>query len=85
VTWKREILNKLSFFLNALRKFDRDNGLLLSSGITFNLLVGLIPLTLLSLALSGSYLFNDRDVLDHLRHYFENGPCLRSYDYGEHF
>jgi membrane protein len=71
VTWKREILNKLRFFLNALKKFDNDNGLLLSSGITFNLLVGLIPLTLLLLALSGSYLFSDREVLDHLRHYLE--------------
>ena len=71
MTWKREILSKLSFFLNALKKFDSDNGLLLSSGITFNLLVGLIPLTLLLLALSGSYLFSDREVLDHLRHYLE--------------
>jgi len=71
VTWGREILNKLSFFLNALKKFDNDNGLLLSSGITFNLLVGLIPLTLLLLALSGSYLFSDREVFDHLRHYLE--------------
>jgi membrane protein len=71
VTWKKEILNKLRFFLNALKKFDNDNGLLLSSGITFNLLVGLIPLTLLLLALSGSYFFSDREVLDHLRHYLE--------------
>ena len=71
MTWKTEILNKLRFFLNALKKFDNDNGLLLSSGITFNLLVGLIPLTLLLLALSGSYLFSDREVLDHLRHYLE--------------
>jgi membrane protein len=71
VTWKREILNKLSFFLNALKKFDSDNGLLLSSGITFNLLVGLIPLTLLLLALSGSYLFSDREVIDHLHGYLE--------------
>lgn len=71
MTWKREILNKLRFFLNALKKFDNDNGLLLSSGITFNLLVGLIPLTLLLLALSGSYLFNDREVLTHFRYYLE--------------
>lgn len=71
MTWKREILNKLRFFLNALKKFDNDNGLLLSSGITFNLLVGLIPLTLLLLALSGSYLFNDREVLDHFHSYLE--------------
>jgi len=71
VTWKRKILSTLSFFLEALKKFDSDNGLLLSSGITFNLLVGLIPLTLLLLALSGSYLFSDHEVLDHLRHYLE--------------
>ena len=77
MTWKREILNKLSFFLTALKKFDRDNGLLLSSGITFNLLVGLIPLTLLLLSLSGSYLFSDREVLDHLRHTLERmAPAL---------
>ena len=71
MTWKRKILSTLSFFLEALKKFDSDNGLLLSSGITFNLLVGLIPLTLLLLALSGSYLFSDHEVLDHLRHYLE--------------
>jgi membrane protein len=69
--WKREIMNKLRFLLNALKKFDSDNGLLLSSGITFNLLVGLIPLTLLLLALPGSYFFSDREVLAHLRHYLE--------------
>ena len=71
VAWKREILSKLRFLFNVLKKFYSDNGLLLSSGITFNLLVGLIPLTLLLLALSGSYLFSDREVLDYLRHYLE--------------
>ena len=77
MTWTREILNKPSFFLNALKKFDRDNGLLLSSGIAFNLLVGLIPLALLLLALSGSYLISDREVLDHLRHHLERmAPAL---------
>ncbi len=58
--------------MDALRKFDKDHGFFLSSGITFNLLLCLIPLILLLLALLGTYLYSYREVLNHIRHYLEN-------------
>jgi membrane protein len=56
----------------ALNKFDDDHGFFLSAGITFNFLICLIPLALLPLALLGTYLYSDREVLDHVRRYWEN-------------
>ena len=53
----------------ALKKFNRDNGFFLSSGITFNILINLIPFILLLLALVGTYLYNDQEVLDHIHAY----------------
>ncbi len=68
---------KLQFLLNALKKFDTDHGFLLSSGITFNLLICLIPLSLLLLGLVGTYLYSDREVLSHIRRYLETvAPSL---------
>ena len=63
---------RFRIFWDALRKFDKDHGFFLSSGITFNLLICLIPLILLLLALVGTYLYNYREVLNHIRHYLEN-------------
>ena len=61
----------------ALKKFDDDHGFFLSSGITFNLLICLVPLMLLFLSLAGIYLYGDREVLNHIRSYFENAvPTL---------
>ncbi len=61
----------------ALRKFYDDNGFLLSSGLAFTFLVGLIPLLLLLLFLAGTYLYTDREVLTHIRRYLENvAPSL---------
>jgi len=75
--WKKGITEKIRLLLNALKKFDSDHGFLLSSGITFNLLICLIPLSLLLLALVGKYLYSDREVLTHIRHYLENvAPSL---------
>lgn len=69
--------SELRFFLKALKKFDEDHGFFLSSGITFNLLICLVPLILLLLALVGTYLYGDREVLNHIRRYFENAvPSL---------
>jgi len=68
-----EILKKLRLLLGALRKFYDDKRFFLSSGITFNLLMGLIPLTLLLLALAGTYLYSDRAVLSHLSQYRDRG------------
>jgi membrane protein len=74
---KRGISQKVHFFLNALKKFDTDHGFLLSSGITFNLLICLVPLTLLLLGLVGTYLYSDREVLSHIRRYLESvAPSL---------
>ena len=74
---KRVILSKFGLFWSALRKFDGDHGFFLSSGITFNLLICLIPVSLLLLAIVGTYLYSDREVLNHIRRYFENAvPSL---------
>jgi membrane protein len=71
VNTKERVLDQTRILWRAFSKFRNDNGFLLSSGITFNLLIGLIPLTLLLVALGGSYLYSDREVLDHLAHYLE--------------
>jgi membrane protein len=54
----------------ALKKFNGDNGFFLSSGIAFNILINLIPFVMLLLALLGTYLYNDQEVLDHIHVYF---------------
>jgi membrane protein len=61
----------------ALRKFNDDNGFFLSSGITFNILINLIPFIMLLSALVGTYLYNDQEVLNHIRAYFRDvAPTL---------
>ncbi len=61
----------------ALRKFYDDNGFFLSSGITFYILINLIPFIMLLLALVGTYLYNDQEVLNHIRAYFRDvAPAL---------
>jgi membrane protein len=68
---------RLLIFWSALKKFDKDHGFFLSSGITFNLLICLIPLVLLFLALLGTYLYGSREVLNHIRGYMESAfPSL---------
>ena len=56
----------------ALKKFNEDNGFFLSSGITFNILINLIPFILLLSALVGMYLYNDQEVLDHIHAYLRD-------------
>jgi membrane protein len=70
--WMREILKRLRLLWVAIKKFYDDKGFFLSSGITFNLLMGLIPLTLLLLALAGTYLYSDRAVLSHLSQHLKD-------------
>jgi len=73
----KSILSKLRILWSALKKFNNDNGFLLSSGLAFTFLVGLIPLLLLLLFLAGTYLYSDREVLNHIRRYLENvAPSL---------
>jgi membrane protein len=56
----------------ALKKFNEDNGFFLSSGIAFNILINLFPFIMLLLALVGTYLYNDQEVLDHIGAYFRD-------------
>jgi membrane protein len=73
----RKTLRNFGLLWPALRKFNDDNGFFLSSGITFNILINLIPFIMLLLALVGSYLYNDQEVLDHIRAYFRDvAPAL---------
>jgi len=71
VQWKK-IKRKLLVLSKALRKFDDDHGFFLSSGITFNFLICLIPLILLLLSLTGTYLFSSREVLNHISYHLQN-------------
>ena len=73
----KKILKDLSLLWEALKKFNNDNGFFLSSGIAFNILINLIPFILLLSALVGTYLYNDQEVLNHLRAYFRDvAPAL---------
>jgi membrane protein len=70
--WRGRFTKRFRILWEALRKFYKDHGFFLSSGITFNLLLCLIPLILVLLALLGTYLYSYREVLNHIRHYLEN-------------
>lgn len=73
----KEILRKFSLLWQALKKFNGDNGFFLSSGITFNILINLVPFIMLLLALVGTYLYNDQEVLSYIRVFFGNvAPVL---------
>jgi membrane protein len=72
-----KILKNFGLLWKALKKFNEDNGFFLSSGITFNILINLIPFIMLLLALVGTYLYNDQEVLEHIRAYFRDvAPAL---------
>src|SRR4030066_2263084 len=73
----KKFLKNFGLLWQALRKFNDDNGFFLSSGITFNILINLIPFIMLLLALVGTYLYNDQEVLNYIRAYFRNvAPAL---------
>lgn len=77
IHWRKAIGKRLHLLWEALKKFDDDNGFFLSSGITFNLLLCFVPLLLLLLALVGTYLYSDREILNHVRRYIESAiPSL---------
>ena len=77
IHWRKAIGKRLHLFWEALKKFNDDNGFFLSSGITYNLLLCFVPLLLLLLALMGTYLYTDREVLNHIRRYIESAiPSL---------
>src|SRR4030066_368466 len=73
----KKILKNFGLLWQALRKFNDDNGFFLSSGITFNILINLIPFIMLLLAMVGTYLYNDQEVLNYIRAYLRNvAPAL---------
>ncbi len=67
----KRVKGRLKFLWAVLKKFDTDHGFFLSAGIAFNLIICLIPLSLLLLALVGTYLYSDKEVLTHIRRYLE--------------
>jgi membrane protein len=67
-----KVRKDLGLLWQALKKFNDDNGFFLSSGITFNILINLIPFILLLLALVGTYLYDDQEVLDHIHAYLRD-------------
>lgn len=72
-----KILKDFALLWPSLKKFNGDNGFFLASGITFNLLVNLIPFIMLLLGVVGTYLYNHQAVLDHLHAYFRDmAPAL---------
>lgn len=77
MNWRKGVSKDLNLLWEAFKKFDQDHGFFLSSGITFGFLICLVPILLLLLALLGTYLYSDKEVLAHLRNYFENAfPSL---------
>jgi membrane protein len=69
--WGEGVSSKFRLFLDALKRFNEDHCFLLSSGVAFALLLCLIPLLLLVLALIGTFLFSDQEVLNHLSGYLK--------------
>jgi membrane protein len=77
VKWGEGVSSKFRLFLDALKRFSEDHCFLLSSGIAFAILLSLIPLLLLVLALIGTYLFSDQEVLNHISEYLKDmSPSL---------
>ncbi|MHB8108674.1 MAG: YihY/virulence factor BrkB family protein [Syntrophorhabdaceae bacterium] len=74
VKFKRtlKILKNFGLLRQVPRKFNDDNGFFLSSGITFNILINMVPFIMLLLALLGRYVYNDQEVLDHITIYLKD-------------
>jgi membrane protein len=68
----RRIGRHFSLLWKSARKFDQDHGFFLASGITFNVLIYLVPFTFLMLAMVGKYLYDDQEVIHHIRGYLRN-------------
>ena len=66
----KKVRKDFGLLWQALKKFNEDNGFFLSSGVAFNILITLFPFILLLLGLVGTYLYNDQEVLNHIRAYF---------------
>ena len=72
------------FFGAALAKFWRDEGLFLASGIAFQVLLCLIPITLLVFSFAGSYFFSHERVMEQFGRYLEQAaPTLDAHLRGD--
>ena len=61
----------------ASKRFHSDHGFLLSSAITFNFLICMIPIILLLLVLISPYLYSSREILNHITYHLQNiSPSL---------
>ena len=69
--WGERVAGNFHLFLDALKRFNEDHCFLLSSGIAFVLLLCIIPLLLLVLALIGTFLLSDQEVLNHVSDYLK--------------
>jgi membrane protein len=68
----RRIGHPFSLLWKSAKEFDQDHGFFLASGIAFNVLIYLIPFTLLLLAMVGKYLYDDQEVLRHIHGYLRS-------------
>jgi membrane protein len=71
-TGLKKVPKDLGLLWQALKKFNDDNGFFLSSGVAFNILITLFPFIMLLLALIGTYLYKDQEVLNHIRAYIRD-------------
>ena len=71
-TGLKKVPKDLGLLWQALKKFNDDNGFFLSSGVAFNILITLFPFIMLLLALVGTYLYKDQEVLNHIRAYIRD-------------
>jgi membrane protein len=58
-------------FLEAVRKFDRDNGFFLASALAFSVLLSMIPFCILLLSVLGTWFSIDAQMADHLGRYLQ--------------
>ena len=64
-----ETVAVLRFLVSAVKKFDRDRGFFLASGIAFQVLLCLVPLALLVLSFAGTYLLSNDSVTEQVERY----------------
>ena len=77
ISRKKRVGRAIRLLVSAAKKFDGDHGFFLSSGITFDLLICLIPSLFLFLALAGTVLSTSREMISLIRHYLESvSPTL---------
>jgi len=75
--WSRSLGRELKVLGVAVLRFNANEGLFLAGGISFAIVVNLLPFIMLMLSLLGTYLYDDAEVLIHIRSYLaEVAPSL---------